>query len=1193
MGFFLRKKQTQATDSSPSLTSELTQYFVSVQERANLVDFAFSKENHLQVPLQEVRSGKLPEETAKKLFELERKNSSNKKPNPNEPISLVISLITLEEHRKHQGLLLLPATLGPDGTISVELESNSPWIPASRMTSPGTPDKEVMVGPLRNYWKFLHQQSETLIGNIESTTDAVSYAYQLFGSVQDQNFQALTQSQNQPAGERQSGYQDQNSATPNRASDEHQNRPRIIFDTCFIAPGTIVVANRGILNLLSDLKKNSDQAPLYRRLVNLNPPSKTGVENLYGQSQMQGLLSTAIAAKGSMSNGFPLTPSQRKSLHAFLKSENGEITAVSGPPGTGKTTLLQSVVASLIVQHALDGKNAPLIVGTSTNNQAVTNIIESFKKVTPDNPSIWEQRWLPEIPTSQTPARYNPLSPNRAETDTQLQPDSLASEPEAIGGLAAYCPSGMKTKEAQKAGYLVENPYKSGVYQPYSDEYYREQAWNYFQQQAAKAQIVTAGTRMSEVSELIRQHLTHLENCRQQLLTDFVPLDERSNPNQVFRFLVPQLESREEAAQEVYLKTINDQKLLGYLGNDLLKICNADTLDELDQTLDITLRYRQFWLAVHYYEAKWLEHIFSEDRIAESDLGKNTKKIMDTYWGAITSLTPCFVMTAYQLPRYFALWSPDEGNNPNYGAIDLLIVDEAGQVDTTLGAAGFALAKRALVVGDVRQLAPVWSVDPESDEELGDAHGLGQYWDELKAAGLTGSQPSSLMAAASHACQWEYGKTKPDGTRQGGLFLSEHFRCHSEIINYCNDLIYDGMLEPKRPESSWPLGQIVDIPFLFRPVPGSKDETQGSSRRNLVEAEAIVEWIVKHHELFTEIYPGRKASPIGVVTPFKAQANLIKRVLNQHPQKPRAAITIGTAHTLQGAERPVILFSSVYGENSNATSFIENTHELMNVAVSRAKDLFIVFGAEKRRSDTGKVFSLIRQHAQVNECDFVTAKEVQDEPLGSVQLAEDEVAFENKEIPQGDSQNVGDEKTETATEECSESPADSEFAAAVETSAIENQVETLSPLERELMVPTLGQNGMHRISAETYFQVQDEYYPKAAYISGSMLLKIATELGVELPNVPRAGKKESRYSARDLNETLATNGLIKNIDGNWIPTLQGRERGIVVKLANNSKPDRHSATTEESTSQPSTFSSYCVYPISMLTTIVEIVRNLQ
>ena len=56
-------------------------------------------------------------------------------------------------------------------------------------------------------------------------------------------------------------------------------------------------------------------------------------------------------------------------------------------------------------------------------------------------------------------------------------------------------------------------------------------------------------------------------------------------------------------------------------------------------------------------------------------------------------------------------------------------------------------------------------------------------------------------------------------------------------------------------------------------------------------------------------------------------------------------LKIGTVHALQGAERSLILFSMVYGKGDSATLFFDrdNKSNMLNVAVSRAKDNFIVF----------------------------------------------------------------------------------------------------------------------------------------------------------------------------------------------------------------------------------------------------------
>ena len=205
-----------------------------------------------------------------------------------------------------------------------------------------------------------------------------------------------------------------------------------------------------------------------------------------------------------------------------------------------------------------------------------------------------------------------------------------------------------------------------------------------------------------------------------------------------------------------------------------------------------------------------------------------------------------------------------------------------------------------------------------------------------------------------------------------GLFLAEHFRCHPNTIEFCNVLLYDGLLQAKRPASSSRLDGVSPA-FLWVDVPGSNDSRQGSSRGNQREAEVIAAWIVEKYAHFFDIYHSRAPDInkriaadelIGVVTPFSAQAALIKRELQKAvraapasvglPDRLWERVTVGTAHRLQGAERPIVLFSAAYGQNSPQAGFIDANPELMNVAVSRAKDLFIVF-ATANRWNSGKV----------------------------------------------------------------------------------------------------------------------------------------------------------------------------------------------------------------------------------------------
>ena len=62
------------------------------------------------------------------------------------------------------------------------------------------------------------------------------------------------------------------------------------------------------------------------------------------------------------------------------------------PPGTGKTTLIQSIIASLWTKAAIDDKQPPIIVVSSTNNRAIQNVLDNFAMVQKDD--ALSKRWV-------------------------------------------------------------------------------------------------------------------------------------------------------------------------------------------------------------------------------------------------------------------------------------------------------------------------------------------------------------------------------------------------------------------------------------------------------------------------------------------------------------------------------------------------------------------------------------------------------------------------------------------------------------------------------------------------------------------------------------------------------------------------------------------------------------------------------
>jgi hypothetical protein len=185
----------------------------------------------------------------------------------------------------------------------------------------------------------------------------------------------------------------------------------VAFDkVCLELTDTVQNASRQICQLYDVLIKEKTLPLLLRRLC-LGDGRKAPIRDDVRIAQL-------AAPRGTMNIKFGLASSQSDALAAYTTLPEGELLAVNGPPGTGKTTLLQSVIASEVVARAIEGRDPPVIVGASTNNQAVTNINKSLNEALKENPATgkypWACRWVPDV---ETYGLYLVSSRARAERD--------------------------------------------------------------------------------------------------------------------------------------------------------------------------------------------------------------------------------------------------------------------------------------------------------------------------------------------------------------------------------------------------------------------------------------------------------------------------------------------------------------------------------------------------------------------------------------------------------------------------------------------------------------------------------------------------------------------------------------------------------------------------------------------------------
>lgn len=117
---------------------------------------------------------------------------------------------------------------------------------------------------------------------------------------------------------------------------------------------------------------------------------------------------------------------------------------------------------------------------------------------------------------------------------------------------------------------------------------------------------------------------------------------------------------------------------------------------------------------------------------------------------------------------------------------------------------------------------------------------------------------------------------------------------------------------------------------------------------NEKEAEGIAKWLSTYGNTIRKFYSRKDYIPelkdcIAIVTPFKAQTNTIKSQLKLFGVDKN--IIVGTVHSLQGAEIPIVIFSPTYGLNDrNKRFFFDGGFNMLNVALTRAKHHFIVMG---------------------------------------------------------------------------------------------------------------------------------------------------------------------------------------------------------------------------------------------------------
>ena len=166
-------------------------------------------------------------------------------------------------------------------------------------------------------------------------------------------------------------------------------------------------------------------------------------------------------------------------------------------------------------------------------------------------------------------------------------------------------------------------------------------------------------------------------------------------------------------------------------------------------------------------------------------------------------------------------------------------------------------------------------------------------------------------------------------------------------------------------------------PLVLKEIEGKLDLQTGV---NEIEAKAIVDEIRK---IVDSEKDSEKATTMGVVCPFRAQVKYIQKLIDASfsgNEVKKHNINVGTAHTYQGDERDIIMFSMNLSEGyfRQSVTFAQNPN-LLNVAVTRSKKKMIVFSSIKPEQLPK---GLLRDYLEY-------CKDTQNQQIGDVKILEE------------------------------------------------------------------------------------------------------------------------------------------------------------------------------------------------------------
>ena len=246
-----------------------------------------------------------------------------------------------------------------------------------------------------------------------------------------------------------------------------------------------------------------------------------------------------------------------------------------------------------------------------------------------------------------------------------------------------------------------------------------------------------------------------------------------------------------------------------------------------------------------------------------------------------------------------------------FKVFDWLILDEANKVRANEALALMPLAKRWVMIGDLKQLPPVmeeaastFKVEQPLDEVVRDDSFYGWIWDKV-----------------------------PAGSR---IMLPRQYRMREPIGRVVSDLFYDAKLIHEAPHPRMPLPWPFDRELVWVDT-GAQDEYRDAQRSVANEFEVAL-----CKDITSIIRRRVRKSKLAVIAMYNSQVNRLQSALKGIVPPD----DIESVDAFEGRESDGVILSLVRSNDRAAIGFLNDPNRV-NVAISRAKKLLVIVGDSK------------------------------------------------------------------------------------------------------------------------------------------------------------------------------------------------------------------------------------------------------